>query len=148
MGRVDLGVNDGRIDAGVTEHIGNLLDRNCLVHHPRCGAMAKQVGAMIRCMDSHKALQHVQPVPILIIASEGDFRMGPGVAQTLYAEARSPMKKLEVFGKEVTHGAAARIHPQAYSILLLNFLDKALQEGADADEDEFNKIGGVESFPR
>lgn len=99
-------------------------------------------------VDSHKALQRVQPVPILIIASEGDFRMGPGVAQTLYAEARSPMKKLEVFGKEVTHGAAARIHPQAYSILLLSFLDKALGESAGVDQEGHNKTSGIEGLPR
>ena len=84
-------------------------------------------------VDSHKALLRIQPVPILIIASEGDFRIGPGVARALYAEARSPTKKLEVFGKEVTHGAAARIHLKAYSNLLLSFLDKALSENASAD---------------
>ncbi len=46
MGRIDLGVNGGRIDAGVTEHIGDLLDRNRLIDHPCGEAVAKQVGTM------------------------------------------------------------------------------------------------------
>ena len=79
-------------------------------------------------VDSHKALQRIQPVPILIIASEGDIRIRPGVAQSLLDEARSPVKKLEIFGKEVTHGSAARIHLAAYSSLVLNFLDAALNK--------------------
>ena len=70
----------------------------------------------------------------MIIDSEGDRRMGPGVAQALYAEAPSPMKKLEIFGMDVSHGAAARIHPQAYSGLLLNFLDEALGGKEIADK--------------
>ncbi len=82
-------------------------------------------------VDSHKALQRVQPVPILIITSEGDIRIRPGVAESLYAEARSPVKKLEVFGKDVPHGAAARIHPNAYTKLILDFLDKTLGGNAD-----------------
>jgi pimeloyl-ACP methyl ester carboxylesterase len=84
-------------------------------------------------VDSHKAMLRIQPVPLLIITSEGDFRIGPGVARALYAEARSPEKKLEIFGKEVTHGAAARIHFKAYSNLILSFLDKALSDNAGAD---------------
>jgi pimeloyl-ACP methyl ester carboxylesterase len=99
-------------------------------------------------VDSHKALQRIQPVPILIVASEGDYRIGAGVAQTLYAEARSPVKKLEVFGKDVTHGAAARIHPQAYSSLLLNFLDKALSESASADLNGLKTTSEIAGFPR
>jgi len=36
------------------------------------------------------------------------------------------MKKLEIFGKDVGHGAAARLYPEAYATLLVNFLDTAL----------------------
>ncbi len=86
-------------------------------------------------VDSHKALQLIQPVPILFITSEGDFRIRAGVAEALYAEARSPMKKLEVFGREVPHGAAARIHPHAYAHVVLSFLDKALGNGESANLD-------------
>ncbi len=83
-------------------------------------------------VDSHKALQRIQPVPILIIASEGDARIRPGVAQSLLDEARSRVKKLEIFGKDVTHGSAARIHLAAYSSLVLNFLDSALGKRGEA----------------
>jgi pimeloyl-ACP methyl ester carboxylesterase len=96
-------------------------------------------------VDSHKALQRMQPVPILFITSEGDFRIPPGVVESLYAEARSPMKKLEVFGREVTHGAAARIHPRAYTDLLLSFLQKALEGGRG---EVVRAPNGAGDFPR
>jgi pimeloyl-ACP methyl ester carboxylesterase len=84
-------------------------------------------------VNSHKALQRVQPVPLLIIASEGDARIGPAVAKTLYAESASPLKKIKIFGKEVTHGAAARIHPAAYNSLVSDFLVNALGSNLRAD---------------
>ena len=65
-------------------------------------------------------------MPILIVASEGDKQIGPAIARTLYKESRAPIKKLKIFGEDVTHGAAARIHPEAYSALLLDFLESAL----------------------
>ena len=77
-------------------------------------------------VNAHEALQHMQPVPLLIISSRGDRRISPEVARSLYQESRSPMKKLEIFGKDVGHGAAARLHPEAYATLLVNFLDTAL----------------------
>lgn len=96
-------------------------------------------------VDSHKALQLIQPVPILFISSEGDFRIRPGVAQTLCEEARSPMKRLEIFGKEVPHGASARIHPRAYAHLVLSFLDKAL---GDANPGVFKGSSAGGDSPR
>jgi pimeloyl-ACP methyl ester carboxylesterase len=77
-------------------------------------------------LDSHNAILRVQPVPLLIIGSEGDRRIPSEVARSLYQESKSKMKKLEVFGKDVGHGAAARLHPEAYASLLLNFLASAL----------------------
>ncbi len=77
-------------------------------------------------IDSHRALQKIQPVPLLIISSEGDRRIPPTVARVLYNESKSPTKKLEIFGRDVTHGAAASLHPEAYSKLLLSFLDGAI----------------------
>ncbi|HYK92315.1 MAG TPA: alpha/beta fold hydrolase [Acidobacteriota bacterium] len=99
-------------------------------------------------VDSHKALQRIQPVPILFIASKGDFRIRPGVAQSLYAEAQAPVKKLEVFGPEVTHGAAARLHPRAYSSLILGFLEKALAGGESGAPDAVKSTSAAGGYPR
>jgi pimeloyl-ACP methyl ester carboxylesterase len=83
-------------------------------------------------LDCRKALQKIEPVPILIIASEGDQRMGPGVARELYGLSTSSGKKLKIFGKEVGHGAAARLHPDEYHALLKDFLEQALEMPAHA----------------
>jgi pimeloyl-ACP methyl ester carboxylesterase len=77
-------------------------------------------------VNSHLAMSRVQPVPLLIIGSEGDRRIRSEVARGLYQESRSTTKKLEIFGADVGHGAADRLHPEAYASLLLNFLDSAL----------------------
>jgi pimeloyl-ACP methyl ester carboxylesterase len=79
-----------------------------------------------RQVNAHEALRRIHPVPLLIICSQGDRRIRPEVARSLYQESSSPMKKLEIFGKDVGHGAAARLHPEAYATLLVNFLDAAL----------------------
>jgi pimeloyl-ACP methyl ester carboxylesterase len=77
-------------------------------------------------MNAEKALARIQPVPLLIIASEGDIRMGTVAARTLHDEAKSRLKILKIYGKEVGHGAAGRIYPTQYSALLLQFLEVAL----------------------
>jgi len=76
------------------------------------------------------ALQRAQPVPILIITSEGDERISANVARGLYERAKSSTRRLKVFGKDVSHGAAARKHPDEYAALLIGFLDTALAEKA------------------
>jgi pimeloyl-ACP methyl ester carboxylesterase len=78
-------------------------------------------------VNSHIAMARVQPVPLLVIASQGDRRMRPEVARQLVEESRSPVKKLEVFGEDAGHGAAARLHPIEYGALLVGFLDSALR---------------------
>ncbi len=78
-------------------------------------------------LDARKAMSRIAPVPTLIIASEGDVRMGPEAARVIYDLSASPMKKLEVFGKDVTHGAGARMHPKQYVALLKDFLAGALR---------------------
>jgi len=78
-------------------------------------------------VNSHDAIAHVQPVPLLIIASQGDRRMGTDIARQLVEESHSSVKKIEVFGQDVGHGAAARLHPEQYAALLVGFLDKALR---------------------
>ena len=52
------------------------------------------------------------------------------VARLLYNESRAPIKKLEVFGEDVPHGAAARLYPEAYGALLVGFLDRVLETRA------------------
>jgi len=81
-------------------------------------------------VNAREALQRVQPVPLLIIASEGDKRMRAETARLLYNESRAPIKKLEVFGEDVPHGAAARLYPEAYAALLVGFLDRVLETRA------------------
>jgi len=85
---------------------------------------------------SHKAIARVQPVPLLIIASQGDNRIRPSVARELYDESKAPVKKIEIFGRDVLHGAAARMHPAEYSALLKGFLEEALGEAARNSSDQ------------
>ncbi len=77
-------------------------------------------------VNSHAAMARVQPVPLLMIASQGDQRMRPEVARQLFEESRSPVKKIEIFGQDAGHGAAARLHPDEYAALMVGFLEKAL----------------------
>ncbi len=73
--------------------------------------------------NAFRAITRIAPVPLLLITSEGDERIGSQVARDLYRESRAPVKKLEVFGKEVPHGAAARLCLDRYTALLLSFLE-------------------------
>ncbi len=77
-------------------------------------------------VDAVSAIRHMEPVPTLIIASEGDTRMGPGPAEEVFEACRAPVKKLKIFGKDVPHAASARLHPEAYQKLLEGFLTEAL----------------------
>ena len=101
-------------------------------------------------VNSHQALQRIQPVPLLIIASKGDARISPSVASSLYQESHAQIRKLKVFGKDVTHGSAARRHPDAYAALLIGFLDTALGGRVAAEEGEpaFTKSTASEDYPR
>ena len=74
-------------------------------------------------LNTRDALARSQPVPLLVLSSEGDARIGVSVAREIYAGARSPVKRLKVFGRDVPHGAAARLHPAEYAQVLLDFLD-------------------------
>jgi pimeloyl-ACP methyl ester carboxylesterase len=77
-------------------------------------------------IDLAAALNQAEPAALLVIASEGDKRMGTDAARALYAQSRARVKKIQIFGADVPHGAAARLHPQTYSACLLEFLDQAL----------------------
>ncbi len=101
-------------------------------------------------VNSHKAIVRATPVPLMIIASEGDVRMGTADARALRDESRSTLKVLKVFGKEVGHGSAGRIYPEPYGSLIVGFLSGALgstggKEGKDA---AFTASSAGEGFPR
>jgi len=81
-------------------------------------------------VDSFQAIRRIEPVPLLIIASEGDVRIRPTVARELYDAAGSSNKRIKIFGKDVPHGAAARIHPDEYYALVKSFLADAFAEHA------------------
>ncbi len=100
-------------------------------------------------LDARKAIQKIEPVPLLIIASEGDQRMGPGVAQELYDLSKSPLKKLEIFGRDVPHGAAARLHPEQYTSLVKNFLERAIgQESGRGSPPGATEPSAAADFPK
>jgi len=86
----------------------------------------KFAGIDVDQVNSHLAMARVQPVPLLMISSQGDRRMRPEVARQLFEESRSAVKKIEIFGQDAGHGAAARLHPDQYAALIVGFLDKAL----------------------
>jgi pimeloyl-ACP methyl ester carboxylesterase len=77
-------------------------------------------------VNSYDSMAHVQPVPLLMIASQGDRRMRAEVASQLFEQSPAAVKKIKVFGKEVGHGSAARLHPQEYAAVLTSFLDQVL----------------------
>lgn len=79
-------------------------------------------------IDSLDAIRRVEPVPLLVIASEGDERMGTEAARALYEQSSAPLKKLELFGKDVPHGAAARVHADEYVARVESFLNLALKK--------------------
>jgi pimeloyl-ACP methyl ester carboxylesterase len=83
-------------------------------------------GFDVERLDAYRAIAKIEPVPLLLITSEGDERIGPGVARDLYRDSRAPVKRIEIFGKDVPHGAAARLYADKYSGLLLSFLESTL----------------------
>jgi pimeloyl-ACP methyl ester carboxylesterase len=91
---------------------------------------SKFSGCDPRLVNSDLALKHLLPVPMLFIGSEGDRRIGPNVARHLYQDSDSPMKRIKIFGDDVGHGAAYRLHPDVYAAVLVDFLDHALANGA------------------
>ncbi len=78
--------------------------------------------------DSRRALARVRPVPLLLIGSDGDRRIPSETARLLYQESGAPLKRLKIFGLDVPHGAAARLHPQEYAETVTRFLAEALPD--------------------
>jgi pimeloyl-ACP methyl ester carboxylesterase len=79
-------------------------------------------------VESCKAIRNAKPVPLLLIASKGDRRIPYQVANSLFAESKAVVKRIKIFGEDVPHGAAARMHSQEYSATLMRFLDAAFDE--------------------
>ncbi|MEW5978155.1 MAG: alpha/beta fold hydrolase [Acidobacteriota bacterium] len=89
---------------------------------------ARMAHVDVDVLDAEQALKGAQPVPLLLIASEGDRRMGIKPALRLYGLCGPQRAQLKVFGKDVSHGAAGRLHPEEYSCLLIKFLE-SLENG-------------------
>ena len=71
--------------------------------------------------DLVKAVERIGDRPILFVAVEGDRRMPPSIAQTLYAHAQSPLKKIIVLpGRR--HGEGFNQARQPYEKAVTDFL--------------------------
>ncbi len=81
-------------------------------------------------LNSFQAIVRVEPVPLLIIASEGDARIRASVSRELFEMSKAPDKKIKIFGKDVPHGAAARVHTHEYYELLKGFLGDVFTDRA------------------
>lgn len=77
--------------------------------------------------DLEKAVRRIGLRPILFIAVEGDRRMPPSIGRKLYADARSPLKAIEVVaGKR--HGEGFKSGAQPYKEAVRDFLARVLAE--------------------
>ena len=72
--------------------------------------------------DLEKAVRKINPRPILFIAVQGDPRMPPEYAKTLFADATSPLKKLVVLGGS-RHGEGFRLANKEYEAAVTQFLN-------------------------
>ncbi|NWG14197.1 MAG: hypothetical protein HXY20_11750 [Acidobacteria bacterium] len=101
-------------------------------------------------VDCHKAMVRAKPVPLMIITSEGDLRMGTAGARALRDESRARLKVLKVYGMEVGHGSAGRIYPEPYGSLLVGFLNGAVGStiGRGENGGVFTASSEREGFPK
>jgi len=79
--------------------------------------------------DVQKAVKRIGPRPILFIAVEGDPRMPPSIAQTLYADSESPLKQLVVLPGS-RHGEGFKLANQPYEEAVRQFLSRVASEHA------------------
>jgi alpha-beta hydrolase superfamily lysophospholipase len=97
-------------------------------------------------LESRAALGKAKSVPLLMIASKGDRRIPSRVSSTLFQESRSSLKRLKIFGEDVPHGASARLYPEEYSGIVMDFLSEALTaEQGDPANPDTNEAAG---YPR
>lgn len=71
--------------------------------------------------DLEKAVERIGSRPILFIAVEGDRRMPPAIARTLYSRATSPRKRLVVLPGQ-RHGEGFNQAPEQYKQAVSEFL--------------------------
>lgn len=71
--------------------------------------------------DLERTVKRIGDRPILFVAVEGDQRMPPSIARRLYAEARSPLKKLIVLPGQ-RHGEGFKLAPKPYQQAVTEFL--------------------------
>lgn len=71
--------------------------------------------------DLVKAVERIGDRPILFVAVEGDRRMPPSVAQTLYAQAQSPLKKMVILPGH-RHGEGFNQAREPYEKAVTDFL--------------------------
>lgn len=72
--------------------------------------------------DLEKAVRKINPRPVLFIAVQGDPRMPPEYAKTLFADATSPLKKLVVLGGS-RHGEGFKFANKQYEEAVTQFLN-------------------------
>jgi fermentation-respiration switch protein FrsA (DUF1100 family) len=71
--------------------------------------------------DVVKAVERIGDRPILFVAVEGDRRMPPSIARTLYAHARSPLKKIIILPGH-RHGEGFNLATEPYEKAVADFL--------------------------
>jgi len=74
------------------------------------------------------AVQRINPRPVLFIAVEGDPRMPPWYARTLYADSTSAKKELVVLGGS-RHGEGFKYARKQYEAAVSHFLSDAAENG-------------------
>ncbi len=77
--------------------------------------------------DLQKAVERIGQRPILFIAVEGDRRMPPSIARTLYSRATSPQKELIVLPGN-RHGEGFRLANAQYEQAVTEFLKRVTSD--------------------
>lgn len=72
--------------------------------------------------DLEKAVERINPRPILFVAVEGDRRMPPSIARRLWARATSPQKQLLILPGS-RHGEGFKVASQPYQDAVSRFLN-------------------------
>jgi len=79
--------------------------------------------------DMEQAVKRINPRPILFVGVQGDPRMPPSIAQTLYAEATSPQKEVVILPGN-RHGEGFKQATEQYEKTVSGFLAR-LQENSE-----------------
>lgn len=77
--------------------------------------------------DLQKAVERINPRPILFVAVEGDRRMPPSIARALFARATSPQKQLIIL-PGVRHGEGFKFANKPYEEAVRQFLSRLSPE--------------------